>query len=204
MANVTKLEQSTIPQNYSTLCASIGWELTPDDTLFWFKSAFAGITDALNILKNKTTPVAILIQDLKGNKIACACVQYDLSEDAGDSPAGTWTCTWSWDSDDITEDTVIYTIDQEQIQKIISNRAYELYKISMTSLSFVSQLTVYMFNVIHDALDQQAVEEGESWTIELDGFFDATVEVVDGKKEFSLLPKGEMKTLIKDDANNEN
>ena len=73
----------------------------------------------------------------------------------------------------------------------------------MTCLSFVSQLTVYMFNVIYDALDQQAVEEGGSWTIELDGFFEASVEVIDGKKEFSLLPKGEMKTLIKDDAGSE-
>lgn len=203
MANVTKLEHSTVPQNYSTLCASIGWELTPDDTLFWFKSAFAGITDALNILKNKTNPVAILIQDLKGNKVVYACVQYIPSEDASEASAGNWTYFWSWDCDDIAEDTVIYTIDQEQIQKIISNRAYDLYKISMTSLSFVSQLTVYMFNVLYDALDQQAVEEGGSWTIELDGFFEASVEVVEGKKEFSLLPKGEMKTLIKDDAGSE-
>ena len=60
-----------------------------------------------------------------------------------------------------------------------------------------------LFNIIKDTRDQQAVEEGHTWVLELDGYFEAAVEVVNGEKEFSILPKGEMKTLIKSDAANE-
>ena len=43
------------------------------------------------------------------------------------------------------------------------------------------------------------VAEGDEYTIELPGFFEASVSVENGEKVFSITPKEEMKVLIKAD-----
>ena len=201
---VTKFEQSTAVQNYAITCQSIGWDVSPEEAVWWAKVAFAGITDYLNIVKHKDSPKVVLIQDLKGNRIAYAAVQWIPAEDENEAGTGNWTYYWSFDCDSIPEGAEVSTLDQEKVQTVISKRAYDMCKMSISTPSFISQLTVFLFNIIKDTLDQQAVEEGHTWVLELDGYFEAAVEVVNGEKEFSILPKGEMKTLIKSDAANEN
>lgn len=204
LATVTKFEQSTAVQNYAITCQSIGWDVTPEEAVWWAKVTFAGITDYLNIVKHKDSPKVVLIQDLKGNRIAYAAVQWIPAEDENEAGTGNWTYYWSFDCDSIPEGAEVSTLDQEKVQTMISTRAYDICKMSINTPSFISQLTVFLFNIIKDTLDQQAVEEGHTWVLELDGYFEAAVEVVNGEKEFSILPKGEMKTLIKSDAANEN
>ena len=203
MSTITPLKESMIPQNLSTQFATIKWDLSPDDCIWYAKTAVAGITDCLNMFKNKQTPVVVLVQDLKGNRIIYACVQYIPADDASEVSEGNWTYFWSFDCDSIPEDAVIYTVDQQNVQTIIRDRGYDLCKMTMHDLTYISQLAVYTFSAIKDALDQQDVQEGDSWTVELEGYFEASVEVHGGVKEFSFLPKGEMKTLIKDDAGSE-
>ena len=196
----TKLEQSTALQTMSTVCKTIGWDVSIKDALWWYKVSVSGITDCLNTLKNKSVPVAVLVQDLKGNKIIAAYVQYVPAEDNSDSAAGSWVYAWTWDMNDIPEDTTVYTVDQQQIQDMIIERGYNMCNLTMATRSFVSQLCVYAFNILHDTLDQQAVAENETWEIELDGYFVASVTVESGQKVYSFVPKGEMKMLIKDDS----
>ena len=200
---VTKFEQSTAVQNYAITCKSIGWDVTPEESVWWAKVSFAGITDFLNIVKHKDSPKVVLIQDLKGNRIAYAAVQWIPAEEENEAATGNWTYFWSFDCDSIPEGAEVSTLDQEKVQQVISNRAYDMCKMSIATPSYISQLTIFLFNIIRDTLDQQAVEEGHTWVLELDGYFEAAVEVVNGEKQFSILPKGEMKTLIKDDAGNE-
>lgn len=200
---VTKFEQSTAVQNYAITCQSIGWDVTPEESVWWAKVTFAGITDFLNIVKHKDSPKVVLIQDLKGNRIAYAAVQWIPAEEENEAATGNWTYFWSFDCDSIPEGAEVSTLDQEKVQQVISNRAYDMCKMSIATPSYISQLTIFLFNIIRDTLDQQAVEEGHTWVLELDGYFEAAVEVVNGEKQFSILPKGEMKTLIKDDAGNE-
>lgn len=200
METVTKLEQSNALANFITLGKSIGWDMSLEDCLVWMKVATAGITDALNTFKSKDVPVVVLVQDLKGNRIIFACVQYIKADDDSESAQGSWTYFWSFNMDDIPENATIYTLDQEFIQKVIATRGHEMVNMVMTNLPFVAQLTVYMFNILRDTLDQQVVEEGDTKTLELDGYFDMSVELKKGVKVFSFLPKGEMKMLIKDDA----
>ena len=201
---VTKFVQSTAVQNYAITCQSIGWDVSPEEAVWWAKVAFAGITDYLNIVKHKDSPKVVLIQDLKGNRIAYAAVQWIPAEDENEAGTGNWTYYWSFDCDSMPDGAEVSTLDQEKVQTVISKRAYDMCKMSISTPSFISQLTVFLFNIIKDTLDQQAVEEGHTWVLELDGYFEAAVEVVNSEKEFSILPKGEMKTLIKSDAANEN
>lgn len=203
MENVTKVEQSSVPQNFSVICGTIGWDVVGEDSVWWFKTAMSGITDYLNTVKNRATPAVVLVQDLKGNKIIFACVEYVPADNPDEDAEGSWVYYWSWKTEDIPENATIYTVDQEQVQKVILQRGYDLCKMTVPSLSYVGQLTMYMFNIIHDTLDQQAVEEGGTWVLEFDGFFEASVTVQNGEKIYSFEPKGEMKMLIKDDASSE-
>lgn len=201
--STTQLKESTIPQSLSAKFASIQWDLNPEDCVWFIKAAVAGITDCVNMFKNKQQPVVVLVQDLKGNKIIYACVQFIPADDASEASDGNWTYFWSYDCDSIPEDAIVYTIDQTNVQTIIRERGYNLCKMVMNDLTYISQLCVYTFDLIRDALDQQDVAEGDSWTVELEGFFEASVEVKNGVKEFSFMPKGELKTLVKDDASSE-
>lgn len=197
----TNLKESNVLQNYSILCgANADWSLTLDDSEWTFKTIMAGITDALNIFKNKNVPIVIMCQDLKGNKLIFACVQWIQADDSEEGATGNWTYFWSWDMADIPEGATIYTLDQEQVQKIILERGYNLCNMAMATPSYIAQLAVYMFNLIHDTLDQEAVEDGHEWVLDFEGFFEAAVQVQDGRKTYSFTPKGEMKMLIKDDT----
>ena len=201
--SVTQVKESTLLQSLSAKFATIKWALNEQDCMWWLKTVVSGITDCLNMFKNKQQPVVVLVQDLKGNRIIYACVQFVPADDASEASEGNWTYYWSYDCDSIPEDAVVYTIDQTNVQQIIKDRGYDLCKMIFNDLTYISQLAVYTFDLIKDTLDQQDVQEGDSWTLELEGYFEASVEVHDGVKEFSFMPKGEMKTLIKDDAGSE-
>ena len=197
----TNVKESNVLQNFALLCGSnAGWALTQEDSEWYFKTAVAGITDAVNILKNKSVPVAVMIQDLKGNKIIFACVEWVEADDSDEAATGNWTYFWSWDMADLPENATVYTIDQKQVLEIILNRGYNLCNMAVPSLSNLAQLAVYMFNLLHDTLDQEAVEEGHEWVLDFEGYFEAAVQVEAGKKTYSFTPKGEMKMLIKDDT----
>ena len=148
MSTTTPLKESMIPQNLSTQFATIKWDLSPDDCIWFAKTAVAGITDCLNMFKNKQTPVVVLVQDLKGNRIIYACVQFIPADDSSEVSDGNWTYFWSFDCDSIPEDAVIYTVDQQNVQTIIRDRGYDLCKMTMHDLTYISQLAVYTFSAL--------------------------------------------------------
>lgn len=200
---VTALKDSTVPQNFNLMCGAIGWDVAEEDCLWWCKTAVSGITDYLNTVKNKANPTVVLVQDLKGNKIIFACVQYIEADDDDEAATGSWTYYWGWDAKDIPENATIYTVDQKPVQKVIAERGANLCRMVMPNKESITNLSVYMFQTIHDALDQQAVDEGDTWTIQCNGYFEASVGVTNGEKQFSFLPMGETKMLIKDDSASE-
>ena len=195
-----KVQETNLYNNFSAVCKVSNFEMDQIMSDCFFKTAMAGVTDALNVLKNKQSPVAIIVQDLKGNKIIAAVVEWIPADDATEAALGNWSYYWTWDVDNIPDGSTTYTTDQKQIANIILDRGFNLYNMVCPNLSYISQLTVYMFNLIKDTLDQEAVEEGHEWVIELDGYFEASVSVEGGVKTFAFMPKGEMKMLIKDDT----
>ena len=56
-----------------------------------------------------------------------------------------------------------------------------------------------MFQVLISYLDQNATE-GDQFALELDGYFSATVDVVDGIKVFNFVPDEEITNLAKGDG----
>lgn len=204
-----ELKETQALQNMQIETTSIGWDLSISECGFMIRSVFAGITDYLALIKNKEVPQVVLVQDLKGNNICYACVKYEPNEDASeedDDPdaAGSWEYYWSFDCKTYPENATVYLVDQEPVQRTIARRGHNLCGLVVGVLSYISAMAVMTFNVIKDTLDQQDINEGdEPFMIEDPGFFDASVEVVDGKKVFNLNPKGEMKALIKKDETTE-
>lgn len=195
-----ELKETQALQNMQIETSAIGWDISITECDFLIKTVFAGITDYLNLVKNKYVPQVVLVQDLKGNNICFACVKYEKAEDEDSENDGSWEYFWSFDCKSYPENATVYLVDQEPVQRTIARRGHSLCGMVVGVLSYISSIAVVTFNVIHDTLDQQDINEGdEAIVIEEPGYFEAAVEVVNGKKEFSITPKGEMKALIKKD-----
>lgn len=193
-----EMKDTPMYSNMQTEAASLSWDLSLSECDLVTKTMFNGITDFLNITKTKDTPIVVMVQDVKGEKIAFGCVKYDKSED-NESSDGSWEYFWSFNPDDVPEGATVYVIDQQPVQKVIAKRGHNMCQMVVGVLNYLSVLCCITFNILHDTLDQMDIAEGDECTIELPGFFEASVSVENGEKVFSITPKEEMKVLIKSD-----
>ena len=194
-----EMKDTQVYSNMQTEAATLNWDISLSEAEMIAKTMFNGITDYLNIVKNKDVPAVVMVQDVKGEQIALACVKYDKSED-NESSDGSWEYFWSFDTkNDIPEGATVYIIDQEPVQRVIAKRGHNMCQMVVGVLNYLSVLCCVTFEIVKDTLDQQDIAEGDEYTIELPGFFEASVSVENGEKVFSITPKEEMKVLIKAD-----
>lgn len=199
-----KFEESSIPQTLSVLESGKGRAVQASEVHFAVKSYIAGITDFLALVKNKQTPTAVEIQDLKGNFIFGAVVSHRDAEGDDEAADGNWNYVFTFNKSDVPEDALVYTITNSQVFEVIAKRAFDLCRLTFTTPELYAELAIDVFNTIKDFLDQNApAAEGEKFEVELEGYFEASVSIEAGEKWFSILPKGEMKHLLKkaDDDN---
>lgn len=201
MSNVVEMKETQMYQTIVTESATIGWDVTLTEADLLTKIAFNGITDYLALGKNKTIPQVVMVQDIKGNNICFGCVQYVPAED--DADEGSWEYFWSFDTTEIPDNAAVYPIDDESVLKVIARRGLNMARMTTPTLNYIAIMTVMAMNAVHDTLDQQNVANGEQFTLDLPGFFEASVAVENGEKVFSISPKEEMKVLIKDDSKTE-
>lgn len=211
MSETTKvtLTESSILQNFSLQCKNNSLDVSPDEGEWFVKALLAGVTEFLNLAKSKTSPKTVAVSDLKGNLIAAATVQYVEGEDS-ESATGSWNYSWTFDPTalPVNEDGTFkgdkYQITDNQVIEVITRVGYDLARMAFTSPTFVSQMACYFFKIVSDTLDQNApAVEGADWTVEMPGYFEATVQIEDGKKNFTFEPSAELKTKIKDDSASE-
>lgn len=203
MSTTIKLQESSVLQNFSLQCQSNSLLVSAEEAEWFVKILFEGMTRFLNIAKNKNNATAVAVSDLKGNMIMAAVVDYiEGTED--ETATGNWTYYYTFDAAEIPENCTVHQITSTQVIEVIAQAGFDMVKLTMLSNNFYHQLSMYLMNIIKDVLDQNApTTEGEDWTIELEGYFDASVSIEDGKKCMSLTPKGELKTKIKDDTASE-
>lgn len=200
------LAESSILQNFSIKCKNNALEVSPEEGEWFIKAVLTGITEFLNITKSQTAPKIVAVSDLKGNQIIAAYIEY-ISGDDSEAATGNWNYIWAFDQEDLPkkEDGTLngdrYMITDNQVIEVISRAGYDLARIVFTSPTFLSQMACYAFEIIADTLDQNApAVEGESWAVELPGYFLASVSIEDGKKKMAFEAIGELKTKIKDDT----
>ena len=189
-----KMTESTLLANYIHECKGKGLPVQLTDAIEFIQTVIAGTTDYLSQVKSKNEKTALLFSNIKGDMVVAAVVEYVDGEDGN---PGSWYYSYTFNKDD-TKDCKVYDIYSAGPKQIIANRGVGDYRLRVKSPEYISQLGTLFFEILYDFLDQNAVE-GEKFTLEHEGFFEASVEVVDGEKVMSFIPDGAIKRLIKDD-----
>lgn len=187
--------ESTVLDNVSIKLKSFGLISDATDIIRMTEVMIAATSDFLKMVKSKEKPVALVYNDLKGNLIVAAVVEYN--EATEDDAQGNWNYYWTYNPERI-EGATQYLITDSQVHPIFNTRGYEMYKFKFNSMSYIPHIGMSIMESIKECLDTNA-SESEEFVLSHEGFFKASVTIEDGEKVMSFLPDGAMKTLIKDD-----
>lgn len=191
-----KFAESTLIENFIVEAKNIGTLLEPTDVLRITETVIAGTTDFLAQVKAKDAGVALTFDNIKGEMIMAAVVEYNDNAD-GDGQ-GNWNYYFTFDPKDV-EGKRRYQISLTQVHSVIARRGYELCRIRFATPNLITDYSVILATLIREFLETNA-KDGEEFVVEHEGYFLAISAVEDGVVEKSLLPDGAMKRLIKDDA----
>ena len=191
-----KFAESTLIENFIVEAKNIGTLLEPTDVLRITETVIAGTTDFLAQVKAKDAGVALTFDNVKGEMIMAAVVEYNDNAD-GDGQ-GNWNYYFTFDPKDV-EGKRRYQISLTQVHSVIARRGYELCRIRFATPNLITDYSVIFATLMREFLETNA-KDGEEFVVEHDGYFLAASTVEDGIVEKSLLPDGAMKRLIKDDA----
>lgn len=192
-----KLTESTLIANIIQEGKTLSLTLLFPDVVESIQSCLSGTADFLKQVKSKKEPTALVYEDTKGNMSAAAIVEYLEGEDGN---PGNWTLVFTFDQDDVKGKDGIktFSIYGSGPKEVIAKRAFDDFRLRYSSPDYLSQIDSMFFQLLYDFLDQNAVE-GEKFTLTHEGYFEASVEVVDGEKVMTFIPDGAIKRLIKDD-----
>lgn len=191
-----KLAESTLVENFIVEAKAIGTLLEPTDVTRIVETVVAGTTDFLAMTKSKEQGTALVFENIKGDVIVAAVVEYN--DNADGEGQGNWNYYWTFDAKDL-EGKRRYQISSTQVHTVIAKRGYELYRIRFATPTLITEYSVIFASLMREFLETNA-KDGEEFSVEHEGYFLATSAVEDGVVEKSFLPDGAMKRLIKDDA----
>lgn len=191
-----KLAESTLVENFIVEAKAIGTLLEPTDVTRIVETVVAGTTDFLAMTKSKEEGTALVFENIKGDVIVAAVVEYN--DNADGEGQGNWNYYWTFDAKDL-EGKRRYQISSTQVHTVIAKRGYELYRIRFATPTLITEYSVIFASLMREFLETNA-KDGEEFSVEHEGYFLATSAVEDGVVEKSFLPDGAMKRLIKDDA----
>lgn len=187
---------TNLPHNISHgLYHEKGYDVAESHVDKLFYVIFYGTANLLKDLKSQDKPTTFMITGLKDKPVAAATVEYF---DNKDNP-GNWSLTWTFNPDDIPENTSKVDLQDDNTHSYFRVIAGEKYGMKFYDRTSIVTLITYCMEQLYKWLDENAKEDAVT-EIELDSIFNAKVEVVDGVKVFAIDPAGEVKTIIKDDA----
>lgn len=193
---IIKLMETTIPETYQQeLDSTDDLIINADFMPKIFSTLFEGVTECLNFAKNKTKACAFIFEELNGNFIAGALVEYHAGK--GDDP-GNWSYIWTFNKNDIPENAKTMSLSDTQTHNFF-------YSIASRKCGFTI-MAEYMYTVYSTAikilskwLDDNASADDING-VQLDGYFQAQVAIEGDEIVKSIEPIGELKVRIKDDA----
>ena len=194
-----KFTESTLVENFIVEGKAIGVLLEPTDVFKVVETIVAGTTDFLAMTKSKEQGTALVIENIKGDMILAAVVEFNDNEDG--EGQGNWNYYWTFDAKDL-EGKRQYQVSASQVHTIIARRAYEMYRLRFPSPTFITDYSVIFATLMREFLETNA-RTGETFEVQHEGYFMARAAVEDGVVEKSFLPDGAMKRLIKNDADTE-
>ena len=157
---------------------------------------FTAVSTCLGNAKSKDHPVAFVIDEINGNFVMGAVVEYHEGKSAKDP--GNWSYIWTFNAEDIPDNAKIYKLTDPEIRPFFTSYSVKRFRYSANDEYFVT-CYLLMAKMISKWLSDN-VSESDINGVELEGVFQARVAVEDGAVAKSIEPAGEIKVLIKDDA----
>lgn len=189
--------ETTIAAKVAQDMNNLNLDLPVQYSHYMYDSLLMAVSDFLGLLKSKDVKTALTISDLKGNFKFGAIVSYHPNENE-DVP-GNWSYEMTFDADDIPKDTKVYASTDTQFLRILATAARDLHSFRYGAPEMIPDILITVIDALKDWLDINAVE-GEEKSIELPGYFVAAVAIENGEKIFSIVPDGNLKRLVKGDA----
>lgn len=193
---IEKFATTKIPQNWvegiekSNLVVNASYANKVVDVMF------TGVSLALNSLKKKDKPTAFVFDELNGNFIMGAVVEYHAGK-AKDDP-GNWSYVWTFNKTDIPDTATVYKASDPISHAFFQGAAMDKYTFTLDNM-WIATMFIDMAKTISKWLDDNA-SENDIVGVELDGVFQARAAVEGGSVVKSIEVIGDTKVLIKDDA----
>ena len=190
-----KLSESSFAQKTVEVFKAEGYEVGDNEILIFLEAIIEGASDYLRIVKNKQKN-AVVFKDLKSNFIMAAVLEYNVNEEDEDAQDN-YNYYWTFDKNDIDENTNVYENTQTQVQALVNKRMHDkAYTVTEVLMAYIEGKILGM---LVDFCDSLAVES-DTVVVSHEGFFEITIGVENGRIVKAMVPDGPMKVLIKDDA----
>ena len=198
MTTVTKLMETSIPELFSRGLdeekdLTIGSNHTDKIATVIFES----VSNCLHDVKVKEYATAFLFEDLAGDLIACAVIQFHENQDKNEP--GNWSYIWSFDREDIPDGSRTIKITDTQAQTYFASVAGSRYKMGFETAASLVETANYFLKVVNRYLEDNVTKDKEV-AIELDGVFEARAAYDNGDLVKSIIPIGEIKAIAKGDG----
>lgn len=195
-----EMEKTSIPETFKAEFDSMyNVEVLPKEVLVAYKGLFLAIGDFLRGVKKKKAKTCLVVSDIAGDFIMAGVVEYNESEDK--ESQDNWNFYFTFNEEDIKDATNKHVSTETPFKVVLGKRLAEN-SLKISESEYIDPMVCMLCNKISSFLDQNAKKDEEVELV-LDEIFIATVAIEDDKPVKSLLPGGEVKYLIKDDASTE-
>ena len=190
-------KETNIPEDFTRALAKQSFMIGPSNVWKIVSAIFHGASSAIGAIKNTETPKAIIFRSMDNSFLAAAKIQF--VKNGEDLSNGRWDYTWSFYEEDIKGFDTIEANTNTMISTYYAASAQKLYNMRFASPDLSVAMATLSIEMIKGWLRDNA--STELTELSLDGIFKASSIVNEkGEVELGLVPSGEMKVLVKDDA----
>lgn len=195
-----KFKETQIPEDFARSIAQQSILLSPNYVERIANVLFTATSKCLGDVKDTTVPKAIVYRGIDNSFLAAAIVEYIKNEDdPTDMSAGQWSYVWTLSEDDISNCQAIDVRSNSLVVPYYYAALADKYHCSFNDRdSCLKMMTLMVEMIIHWVMEN--TKDGDETVLTLDGVFVAKGAVENGKIEVSIIPDGDMKVLIKNDA----
>lgn len=173
------------------------WDTEATEPLY--KSIFLSMARFLGMTKKKNElGVSLIYRDIKGNFILAGIVKYHEPESEETETPGNWSFEITTNEDDV-KGTQEHSSQDEYYKAIFLDTAKEKFRFHLIHPHMYVPLISIPLQTLVDWLDKNAIS-ATPVDIELEGYFLASAGVENDTKQIGIVPDGEMKHIIKNDA----
>lgn len=195
-----KFKETNILEDFSKALAQQCFLIGPSHTPRIATVLFHGVSSCLGDMKNTTIPKAIVFRALDHSFLAGAKVEYIANVDDPTNPAaGRWDYTWTFVEDDLKGCDCVEVANNSLVTTYFISSGISLYNMKFAGPDLCALMMTMMIEFIINWLKENATES-ETAVLTLEGVFNASAVVENGKIVMGIVPDGEMKVLIKNDS----